>query len=98
MPRKESANEAYLRKRVNETRGFVRKVKWPGVRGAPDDLVMWPHLKTYSFVELKEESQDWKLQPHQAREIDRMRCSGMNVAILDSPAAIDSFIRLKTGK
>jgi hypothetical protein len=55
MPRKESANEAYLRKRVNETRGFVRKVKWPGVRGAPDDLVMWPHLKTYSFVELKEE-------------------------------------------
>jgi len=34
--------EDYLVKRVNELGGEVRKVAWPGRRGAPDRFVMLP--------------------------------------------------------
>jgi hypothetical protein len=42
MPRKEELNEDYLIRRVEETGGKTRKVKWTGRRGAPDRFVGWP--------------------------------------------------------
>jgi hypothetical protein len=42
LPKLEEDVEAYLVKRVKEVGGLTRKVKWPGVEGAPDRLVMLP--------------------------------------------------------
>lgn len=89
---KEESNELYLKRRLKETGGDTRKVKWVGRRGAPDRLVGWPQRERYCFVELKEESQPWGLQDHQRREIAWMKKCGMRVAILSSKAEIDQFI------
>jgi hypothetical protein len=89
---KEELNETYLKRRVKETGGITRKVKWVAVRGAPDRLVMWPARGRHCYVELKEESQPWGLQDHQRREIDRMKRAGMRVAILENKKQIDDFI------
>jgi hypothetical protein len=98
MPRKEELNEAYLIRRVKETKGETRKVKWVGRRGAPDRLCAWPTRGTHAFVEVKEISQPWGLQDHQLREHNFMRSSGMNVAVLSTKEEIDIFIKLKTGE
>jgi hypothetical protein len=92
MPRKEELNEEYLKRRVKETGGFTRKVKWMGTRGAPDRLCAWPEKGRYSFVEVKEEDQPWGLQEHQRREIERMSSSGMRVVVLVNKTEIDQFI------
>ena len=89
---KELRNEEYLRTRVIDTGGFTRKVKWTGVRGAPDRLCAWPQHGRHAYVEVKEETQPWGLQEHQAREIGRMRLSGMSVWVLSNKAEIDLFI------
>jgi len=98
VPRKEILNEEYLKKRVKETRGDTRKVKWVGRRGAPDRLCAWPTLGTHAFVEVKEADQPWGLQDHQLREHNFMKGSGMNTVVLSTKEEIDIFIRLKTGQ
>lgn len=95
MPRKEELNEAYLKRRVEETGGVTRKVKWVAIRGAPDRLCMWPKLGKYAFVEVKEEDQPWGLQDHQRREIERMKGSGLRVAVLSNKKEIDDFINFQ---
>jgi hypothetical protein len=93
MPRRrEESNEQYLKRRVEETGGSTRKVKWVGRRGAPDRLVGWPLRNVAAYVELKEESQPWGLQDHQRREIEWLKACGLRVAILSSKAEIDQFI------
>jgi hypothetical protein len=96
--RRESVNERYLRRRVEETGGEVIKVGWPGRRGAPDDLCRWPDLGVHAFVELKSDEQDWDDQPHQIRERRRMHESGMCVELkpLSTPAEIDAFVTKMT--
>jgi len=94
--RKEESNEEYLLRRVKETGGETRKVKWLGRRGAPDRLVGWKALGRYSFVELKEKSQSWGLQDHQRREIEWLKAIGLRVAILSSRTEIDQFITFWT--
>lgn len=96
MPRKEELNETYLKRRVKETGGETRKVKWLGRRGAPDRLVGWPLHGCAFFVEMKEADQPWGLQDHQAREIEWLRACGFHVVVLSSKAEIDDFIALAT--
>jgi hypothetical protein len=95
MPRKEELNEEYLKRRVKETGGETRKVKWVQHRGAPDRLCGWPNGR-HAYVEVKEDSQPWGLQPHQAREHQKMLRWGMQVTVLGNKAAIDSFIKVMT--
>lgn len=92
MPRREELNEEYLIRRVKETGGDTRKVKWVGRRGAPDRLVGWPANFRHHYVEVKEESQPWGLQPHQEREHKWMKSCGMSVHVLSTKAAIEAFI------
>lgn len=89
---KEESNERYLIRRVKETGGQTRKVRWMGHRGAPDRLVGWPILGKAAFVELKEASQSWGLQDHQLREIEWLKACGLRVAVLSTKAEIDQFI------
>lgn len=97
MPRRERLNEDHLKRRVKETRGETRKVKWLGRRGAPDRLCAWPTLGRYAYVEVKEEDQPWGLQDHQAREHQFMRASGMPVVVLNNRAEIDAWVERMTG-
>ena len=98
MPRREKLNEEHLIKRVRETRGETRKVKWLSRRGAPDRYCGWPTRGVGSFVEVKEENQPWGLQDHQCREHQFMRACGLDVVVLGSREQIDQWIRLKTGQ
>jgi hypothetical protein len=94
---RETVVEDYFIDEVKRTKGETRKVKWPGHRGAPDRLAGWPHLKRYAFVELKEPSQDWGLQDHQAREHQRMTSWGLIVRVVHGKEGVDAFIRVMTG-
>lgn len=95
--RKEELNEDFLARRVKETGGEARKFKWPGRRGGLDRFVGWPALGVSVFVELKEETQSWGLQPHQRREIEWLRGCGQRTAVLSNKAEIEEFIQFHTG-
>ena len=71
--------EQYLVARVQAMGGEVRKVKWIGRRGAPDRVVMLPHL---IWVELKAPGK--VPTAAQLREHERMRAMGQRVEVVDS--------------
>jgi hypothetical protein len=85
--------EAYLIKRVKATGGIVRKVQWPGRRGAPDRLVSWRWLQGRGFpvfVELK--APGAKPKPYQELEHDLMRAGGLSVVVIDSFEGVDALV------
>lgn len=79
---------AYLVRRVREHGGEQRKVEWSGRRGAPDRLILFPHV--HAFAELKAPGQ--KPEPHQARELGRLRAAGFSVYVVDSKASVDAML------
>lgn len=87
---REISIENYLTKRVKEHGGFVRKVKWPNHRGAPDRLVGFPDRLEHFLVELKAPGK--KLEAHQRREIERLCGIGFSVWVVDSLVMVESFI------
>lgn len=99
----EAKIEKYLVKRVKTLGGEVRKVKWIGRRGAPDRLVMLPHVMcpcgcgatrtnaTAIWVELKAPGK--VPEPHQAREHERMRKMGQRVEVIDSMEGVDELLK-----
>lgn len=90
----EETVEQYLRKRVNATDGEIRKVTWPGHRGAPDRLVGWPGNGRNALVELKRPK--GRAEAHQLREHAKLKAIGLAVVILDSREAVDNFIAWMT--
>lgn len=100
---RESDIEKYLVKRVKALGGLVRKVKFIGVNGAPDRIVMLPpprpsvedamiynDLSRAIWVELKATGK--KPEPHQLREHERMRAMGQRVEVIDSIEGVDAFL------
>lgn len=86
--------EDYLRKRVKGSGGFVRKLRWIGRRGAPDDFIWWPVSGNYplvsAFVEVKAPGDRYsKLQE---RECAKLRTSGFRVFTVASTADIDQVV------
>lgn len=88
MPKLERDNEAYLKRRVKQLGGEVRKVKWIGRSHAPDRLVLLPDA--HFFIELKRPGQ--RPSEAQRREHTRMRAAGMIVRWADCPALIDQLL------
>ena len=86
----EAAVESYFNKRVKETGGEVRKVVWPGRRGAPDRFCGWERTKRSAFVELKRPA--GRAESHQSREHARLRSVGVRVEVLDTREAVDRFV------
>lgn len=84
---KERDIEKYLKKRVAEEGGEVRRVKWQGRRGAPDDVIF---LNGAHFAECKAPGKT--PDDHQEREHKRMYKNGVRVFIIDSYHAVDSVI------
>lgn len=86
----------YLKTRLKAMGGELRKVRWTGRNGAPDELVMLP--KRWSptvrparciWVELKRPGKEPTTQ--QAREHERLRFCGALVTVLHSREDVDSF-------
>lgn len=98
MTTPEGEIEAYLVKRVRETGGKVRKLKWIGRNGAPDRMVWWPtkgdwpaHTKLrLVFVELKAPGK--KPTKQQKDEHKTLRDDGFEVMVIDSIKAVDDFV------
>lgn len=84
---KESEIEAYLRKRVIEAGGMIRKLSWINHKNAPDRCVF---LNGVHFVELKKPGE--KPRKTQLREMHRMRAHGAKVYVIDSLELVDEFI------
>lgn len=101
---RESTVEAHLRKKATAAGALVRKMIWPGHRGAPDRLVIWRaepwtcclrcNAPSIHFIELKAPGK--KPDPHQEREHERLRSMGCTVLILDSIEAVDEYIAQRT--
>jgi hypothetical protein len=62
---------------------YVRKVEWPGRRGAPDRL--FARAGELFFVEFKRPGA--RPEPHQDREHGRMRAAGIAVHVVDNVPA-----------
>lgn len=88
----EATVEDYLKKRVEDHGGEVRKVKWVGRRGAPDRRVMLPWI--CAWVELKR-PKGGRLEAHQVREHNRMRRYGEIVVTLYSKEEVDNWLEGK---
>ena len=82
--------EAHLVKSVKALGGEVRKVKWISRHGAPDRVVMLPQRPT-QWVELKATSK--LLEPHQAREHERMRRMGQSTWVIAGLDEIAHFLK-----
>jgi hypothetical protein len=81
--------EDYLVERVEATGGEVRKVTFPGRRGAPDRLCGWPNGR-HGLVETKRPR--GKAEPHQLREHSRLRSIGLGVEVIDTRAKVDIYV------
>lgn len=81
--------EAYLVRRVKETGGQQRKLKWLGRNGAPDRFVWWPGPRM-AFVELKAAKGPTRVL--QEREHARLREAGFPMYVPRSLADVDNFI------
>lgn len=82
---RESDIEKYLKTAVAERGGEIRKVKWIGRNGAPDRRILGK-----CWVEVKAPGKE--LEPHQAREIARMRAEGEIVHFVDSLWLVDMLM------
>lgn len=86
----EGRNENYLRKRVKEERGQIRKLRWLGRRFAPDDFIWWPGPRA-AFVEVKRPG--GACTRGQLREHERLRADGWAVYVVDNFETIDAVIK-----
>lgn len=98
---RESKIEAHLKARVEANGGLIRKLAYPGRKGAPDRMVVWgQHFDArqggtwqppdIDFIELKAPGK--KPDDHQRREHDRLRALGCAVFVIDSIEAVDDYI------
>lgn len=92
---KEESTERYLVRLVTKAGGEIRKVVWPGRRGAPDRFVMLP--KGCVWVELKKPNlaATFPANAHehqQHREHERLRRFGQRVLVLDSREEVAALV------
>ena len=81
--------QEHLKKRVQQTGGQYRKVRWEGRRGCPDCFVYWEWPKA-AFVEIKADRD--VLSALQRREIEHMRHANMPVFIAKTIEDIDEIV------
>ena len=97
---RESDVERYLVKRVEHHKGTAEKFTSPQRSNVPDRIVCWPEDWSYDcepcpasacFVECKAPGK--KPTTAQARDHERRRAMGFRVYVVDTFAAVDSFIK-----
>jgi len=85
----EKSIEKYLKLQMQKIGGDSYKFVSPQRRGVPDRICIFPD-GTIVFIEVKSEGE--VLQPHQAREAEKMRNLNLNVSWVDTKAKVDSII------
>ena len=103
---KEGKVETYFVEQVELYGGITRKAQWIGRRGCPDRFWAFPPTPTPTWKALSEgkvlptrcgfaeiKSPDGRLDPHQEREIKRLRTAAVVVVVLSSFEDVDDFIR-----
>ena len=91
MGKPEANVENYLRRRVAELQGQIRKCKWIGRSGAPDNY-LWFSGGRYAFAECKAEGESVDWRSHQGRELRRMHDDGIDVYVVASHAEVDAML------
>lgn len=92
---REAAVEGHLKKSVQtKLGGLAWKFVSPGLRGVPDQIVLLPGGRAV-FVELKAPGKDARTQ--QVKRHKELRALGFEVAVLDTKAQVDEYIRRLKG-
>lgn len=86
--KKESSIERYLVRQVGRFGGLVRKVVFPGHRGAPDRVVIFPGVLVW--VELKRST--GVVSAMQDREHERLRAMGQRVEVPRTEHEVDRLV------
>lgn len=94
--------QAYGAKQLKKHGCLVRKISYEGRRGCPDQLVLVPaQWNKYTcgyddssvlFIEYKK-AYNIEPEPHQLREIERMRAAGADVLVIGSKAQVDALVQ-----
>lgn len=79
--------EKYLKERIKELGGATRKVKWPGINGAPDRFILY---RGGHWVELKITGEKPSARQQQEHKIMSKHC--IPVYVIDSYESADDFI------
>ncbi|GMA48644.1 nuclease [Alicyclobacillus contaminans] len=87
--------ETYLREQVKAAGGRAYKFVSPGNAGVPDRLVLLPGGRAV-FVELKAPGR--RPTPLQLAQHKKIAALGFEVAVIDSKAGVDEFIRQQSGR
>lgn len=91
MGKAEAFVEDYLRRRVKETGGKCRKLRFIGRRGALDNLTWW-RFPRVAVVECKRPGEDVDLSSPQGRTFVGMRDDGWPAYVVSSREQVDAFI------
>lgn len=81
--------QAHLKKRMSETGGTFRKMRWEGRVGAPDAFIFWDG-PIFALAELKRQKGVTAVM--QTREHDRLRKAGFKVFVPKSIEEVDAMI------
>lgn len=79
---------------VKAAGGSTRKCVFPGHRGAPDRVVLWPRRRAFHWIELKRPETP-TAEAHQKREHQRLRDCGQIVIVLPSIEAVDEYVNVQ---
>lgn len=91
MGKPEAKVENYLRKRVKETGGKIRKLRFVGRAGALDNLI-WYKFPQVAVIECKAEGEDIDLRTPQGRVFLGMKADGWPSYVVRSHAEVDDAI------
>lgn len=90
---RESSVENHLRKRVEELGGTCVKQTWPGRRGAPDRLCLFPGK---SFMVETKPPKGHEMAAWQGRAVALLRDSGVRVYIAYTKEQVDEVLEIET--
>jgi len=93
---KESTVETAAIREAKAAGWLVRKVAWPGRRGAPDRLFVKPYPKRFVLIELKRPGKEARFS--QLMEMKELRAAGFEVYECDNITAVRTCLGLPTPK
>jgi Holliday junction resolvase-like predicted endonuclease len=94
MTTPEGKVEKYLVRRVQETGGKIRKLKWISRNGACDRIAWWPSVRPTQVVFIEVKAEKKKPTVIQQRQHESMREDGLNVHTITCNEMVDLIIDL----
>ena len=95
MEELETDHEEWAREQIQQAGGLQQKITFPGRRGAPDDIVFWPH-GVKDLVEYKRRT--GRLSHNQVEMHQQLRALGTEVWLLYTREETLRYIRVRAPK